>query len=228
MGSEPALIHLSDVSRVIDLSTSLIPVRSVSLSIDRGEFVAITGRSGAGKSTLLNVIGLLDRPTHGSYVLEGRETIAQRASALARWRASMFGFVFQAYQLLEHRSVIDNVMLGMLYRGWSRRVRWSKSIDALRMVDMSDRALERPAALSGGERQRIAIARAIAGAPDILLCDEPTGNLDADTGDSVMDLFTDLNTNGYTVIVVTHDTDVAARADRHITIEDGSITELTR
>lgn len=221
--SDREIVRLDNVGKVVEGNAAVVPLKSISLSIEYGDFVAVVGPSGAGKSTILNILGLLDEPTMGRYLLNGLDTSFHTPRQRARLRASFFGFVFQAYHLLEHRSVIDNVMVGMLYRGWSVRERWARAVGALDAVGLVARSLETPRALSGGERQRIAIARALAGRPRVLLCDEPTGNLDSETGGRILDLFERLNEDGLTLVVVTHDEDVANRAQRTISVVDGFV-----
>jgi macrolide transport system ATP-binding/permease protein len=198
----------------------------VDLQVDAGEWVAIVGPSGSGKSTLLHILGCLDVPSSGTYLFRGIDVAALGDRGRAGLRCRAIGFVFQAFHLLEHRTVAENVMLSEVYRraphGPLRRAR----ADAvLGQVDLAGRAGFRPATLSGGERQRVAIARALMGSPDLLLCDEPTGNLDSATTHTILDLIADLNGSGMTVVVITHEHDVAARASRQVHIVDGRIYE---
>ncbi|MFE5910403.1 ABC transporter ATP-binding protein [Streptomyces wedmorensis] len=207
------------------------PVRALSpceLTIRRGEFVTVVGPSGSGKSTFLNVMGLLDTPTEGTYLLDGVDTGALRDGDRTALRGRRIGFVFQAFHLIPHRSAAENVMLSAVYTAVPRAERRARAMDALDRVGLAHRADALPARLSGGERQRVAVARALAGHPSLLLCDEPTGNLDSDNADAVLTLLDGLHTSGMTVVVITHDRDVAARADRTVTIRDGVLHEHPR
>jgi putative ABC transport system ATP-binding protein len=192
-----------------------------SFRIEAGEWVAIVGRSGSGKSTLLNVLGLLDRPTEGRYVLNGREVSALSGSALAKARSELIGFVFQSFNLLPRETALANVELPMIYARVGGRERKRRALEALDRVGLADRAKHRPTELSGGQKQRVAIARALVNEPALLLADEPTGNLDSASGASILDLFGALNASGVTLVVVTHDPIVAGRAGRVIEIRDG-------
>ncbi len=208
----------------------LVPVealRPTDLTIGRGDHVAITGPSGSGKSTLLNVLGLIDVPTAGRYLVGGVDTALLGEADRTALRARFFGFVFQAFHLVAGRTVVENVELGMLYTRLGRRERRRRVDEALERVELGHRAGAVPATLSGGERQRVAIARAVAGRPEVLLCDEPTGNLDSTTSTAVLDLIDELKaTVGLTVIMVTHDPVVAARAGRLLSVHDGMVVEL--
>ena len=200
----------------------------VSLAIERGEWVSVVGPSGSGKSTLMNLLGLLDRPTSGSYVLDGREVSGLRGGELAKARRELIGFVFQSYNLLPRQSARKNVELPMIYAGVRGTQRKRRAAEALEKVGLSGRASHKPPELSGGQKQRVAIARALVNRPAILLADEPTGNLDTKSGDGILDLFGELNADGTTLIVVTHDMDVAARADRIVEVRDGRIVAEDR
>jgi putative ABC transport system ATP-binding protein len=200
----------------------------VSLDVERGEWVSVVGPSGSGKSTLMNLLGLLDQPTSGSYVLDGCEVSGLRGGELAKARRELIGFVFQSYNLLPRQSARKNVELPMVYAGVHGAQRKRRALDALERVRLSDRARHRPPELSGGQKQRVAIARALVNRPAILLADEPTGNLDTKSGDEILDLFGELNADGTTLIVVTHDMDVAARADRIVEVRDGRIVAEDR
>jgi putative ABC transport system ATP-binding protein len=204
----------------------------VSLDVEPGEWVSVVGPSGSGKSTLMNLLGLLDRPTSGSYVLDGREVSALKGGDLARARRELIGFVFQSYNLLPRESARKNVELPLVYAGSRGAERRKRALAALEKVGLSERAGHRPPELSGGQKQRVAIARALVGRPAMLLADEPTGNLDTrsgegilDTrsGEGILDLFGDLNAVGVTLIVVTHDPEVARRGDRIVDIRDGLV-----
>jgi putative ABC transport system ATP-binding protein len=195
----------------------------MSMSVEPGEWIAIVGPSGSGKSTLMNLIGLLDRPTSGSYTLDGRDVSRLRDGELARARRDLIGFVFQSYNLLPRESALKNVELPMVYAGVGRRERRERALWVLERVGLAGRAHHRPTELSGGQNQRVAIARALINRPALLLADEPTGNLDTASGAEILDLFEELNASGVTVVVVTHDADVAARAERTVELRDGQI-----
>lgn len=215
--------ELSGVTRVFRGTPDVHAVRQCTLTIPRGDFVTIVGPSGSGKSSLLNLLGLLDRPTSGQYVLEGHDTssMSERQRTLLRGRA--LGFVFQSFHLLDHRSALENVQMSMIYRSTSVAERRRRAHDALDSVGLSGRADFHPTRLSGGERQRVAIARALAGRPSLLLCDEPTGNLDSKNSAAVMELFAELNANGTTIALITHDPEVAARGRRILSVRDGIV-----
>ena len=196
-------------------------VAGVSLSVASGEWLSVVGPSGSGKSTLMNLLGLLDRPTSGSYALGGREVSKLKGGELARARRELVGFVFQSYNLLPRRSARENVELPMIYAGVGRRERKRRAMGALVRVGLTDRTSHKPSELSGGQAQRVAIARALANDPALLLADEPTGNLDSVSSEGIMGLFEELNSSGTTLIVVTHDANVATRADRTVEMRDG-------
>ncbi|MFD0148334.1 ABC transporter ATP-binding protein [Streptomyces sp. NPDC127132] len=200
-------------------------LRPCELSVDVGEFVAVVGPSGSGKSTFLNVAGLLDAPTEGTYLLDGIDTAALSDADRTALRGRRIGFVFQAFHLMPHRSATENVMLSMVYSAVPRAERRTRARDALQRVGLAHRFDALPGRLSGGERQRVAIARALAGRPSLLLCDEPTGNLDSGNAETVLALLGELHASGMTVVVITHDRDVAARAGRTVTIRDGILSE---
>ncbi len=195
----------------------------VSLDVEPGEWVSVVGPSGSGKSTLMNLLGLLDRPSSGSYVLDGREVSGLKGGDLARARRELIGFVFQSYNLLPRQSARKNVELPLVYAGVGGAERRKRALAALGQVGLSDRAGHRPPELSGGQKQRVAIARALVGRPAMLLADEPTGNLDTKSGAGILDLFEELNAAGVTLIVVTHDPEVARRGDRVVDIRDGLV-----
>jgi ABC-type lipoprotein export system ATPase subunit len=197
----------------------------VSLDISAGELVAIVGPSGSGKSTLLNIVGCLDRPTQGTYLIEGTDTATLDEGELAALRGRRIGFVFQTFNLLAHRTVLENVMLAEVYVGLGREGRSGRAMAALQRVGIEERANFLPGKLSGGQQQRVAVARALVGSPSLLLCDEPTGNLDSANGATVLALFEDLVKEGMTMLLITHDENVAERMPRRTSITDGRLTE---
>lgn len=201
----------------------VIALDNVSLRIDHGELVAIVGPSGSGKSTMLNVMGTLDRPTSGSVLIDGREVSKLSERRLSAVRSHLIGFVFQSFFLLPGTTAVDNVANGLLYSGVPQRVRRQRAVAALETVGLSRRLSHWPNQLSGGERQRVAIARAIVNKPAIVLADEPTGNLDTASSEAVMGLLHDLHGDGSTIVVITHDTDVAASLPRQISFRDGQV-----
>jgi len=203
-------------------------LRGVTFDIKRNEFVAIMGPSGSGKSTLMNLIGCLDSPTEGRYDLNGKLVSSMSENELAFIRNREIGFVFQVFNLLSRATAFRNVELPLIYRGTRRKEREEKTTRALKMVEMADRMNHRPAELSGGERQRVAIARALVNEPSILLADEPTGNLDSKTGQEILNLFHKIHSQGNTIIIVTHDKDVAYQAQRIIYLRDGRIEKDVR
>jgi putative ABC transport system ATP-binding protein len=198
-------------------------LHEVDLDVEAGDHLAIVGPSGSGKSTMLNVLGLLDRPTDGRYDLDGIDTGALSDTQRTALRASRIGFVFQAFHLMAHRSALENVALPLLYRGMRSRQARAAAATALESVGLQDRQHASPATLSGGERQRTAIARALVGQPRLLLCDEPTGNLDSDNADGVLRLLDDLNATGVTIVVITHGIEVSRRARRVVELKDGTV-----
>lgn len=203
-------------------------LKPTSLDIEPGDYLVVTGTSGSGKSTLLNLIGLLDTPTGGRYLIHGVDVARVSEGERCAIRGRMFGFVFQAFHLLPARSALENVEMGMLYNGRSRLERRRVAMDALARVGLADRIDADPRSLSGGERQRVAIARAVAGSPRVLLCDEPTGNLDSVNTRAVLDLIDELHRDGLTVVLVTHDEDVARRGKRRVVVHDGQVVEVSR
>jgi putative ABC transport system ATP-binding protein len=218
------IIHTSALTKVFGSNgTAVHALRGIDLSVERGEFAALIGPSGSGKSTLMAILGCLDKPTAGTYALDGQRVEALSGRELAEIRNEKIGFVFQQYNLLPKASVVRNVELPMLYAGVGRKERRRRSQELLERVGIPEKAKVLPAALSGGQRQRVAIARALANQPALLLADEPTGALDQKTGHEVLDLFRDLHRLGNTIIIVTHDLSIAATAQRQIEIMDGLI-----
>jgi putative ABC transport system ATP-binding protein len=203
-------------------------LRGLTINIDKGEYVAIMGPSGSGKSTLMNLIGCLDTPTKGSYLLHGKEVAAMNDDDLARIRNEEIGFVFQTFNLLPRATALHNVELPLVYAGISGKDRIERAKAALAKVELTERASHRPNELSGGQRQRVAIARALVNNPSILLADEPTGNLDSKTGEEIMAVFSRLHGGGNTIILVTHEADIAAHAHRVIYVRDGQVEKDVR
>jgi len=203
-------------------------LRGVSIAIERGDYVAIMGPSGSGKSTLMNLIGCLDTPSKGSYLLNEKEVALMNDDELARIRNEEIGFVFQTFNLLPRATALHNVELPLVYAGIAAKARQERARQALEKVELTQRASHRPNELSGGQRQRVAIARALVNDPSILLADEPTGNLDSKTGTEIMGVFARLHESGNTIILVTHEADIAAHAHRVISIRDGQVEKDTR
>jgi len=203
--------------------TAVFALRGIDLDVQQGDFISITGPSGSGKSTLMNILGLLDRPTRGTYRLEGRSMQSLRAGSLAAERNRRIGFVFQSFFLLPRLSLIDNVAMPLVYRGVARGERMRRARAALEAVGLGPMAFRRPTEISGGQQQRVAIARALVGSPSIVLADEPTGALDTFTGETIMAIFQRLNANGLTIIQVTHEPDIAAHARRIVRVRDGQL-----
>ena len=225
-----SLIELTDVRKVYMLDeVEVHALRGVSVTIERGEYVALMGPSGSGKSTLMNTLGCLDRPTDGSYLLDGEEVTSMSRDARARLRNRQIGFVFQNFNLLARTSALENVELPLLYSPRvSGRQRRQRAIDVLRKVGLGDRMDHHPGQLSGGQQQRVAIARALVNSPSILMADEPTGNLDSRTSKEVIQILRELNEqSGITIILVTHDQDIGRNAKRTLVLRDGWIVEDT-
>ena len=219
-----ATIRTHNLQRHYQMGTEMIhALRGVDLTVNRGEYVAIMGPSGSGKSTLMNLIGCLDTPTKGSYLLNEKQVSQMNDDELARIRNEEIGFVFQTFNLLPRATALHNVELPLIYAGVSAKMRHERATQSLEKVELKDRMKHRPNELSGGQRQRVAIARALVNNPSILLADEPTGNLDSKTGVEIMTLFERLHGTGNTIILVTHEPDVAAHAHRVIHIRDGQV-----
>ncbi len=223
------LISMRDIQKVYDMGQAQVhALDGVTLTVNMGDFLAVMGPSGSGKSTLMNVIGCLDSPTSGSYLLKGREIASLGDDELAAIRNREIGFIFQTFNLLPRADALQNVELPLIYSGIARRERHEKATQALEAVGLGDRMHHRPNEMSGGQRQRVAIARALVNSPSILLADEPTGNLDSKTGDEIMALITDLHTAGNTIILVTHEEELARRAARVIRLRDGNVVSDER
>ena len=219
------LIEIQDIFKIYNegKESEVRALDGVSLKIDRGEFVAIVGQSGSGKSTMMNVLGCLDIPTYGTYLLDGTEVTDLTDRQLARIRNREIGFIFQGYNLIQELDALENVTLPLIYQGISVFEREDRAMEALERVGMADRAHHRPSEMSGGQQQRVAIARAIATRPPIIMADEPTGALDSKTGRHVLEILRELNGEGSTIILITHDDGIAAQARRRVRLTDGRI-----
>ena len=218
------IINCSEIAKHYRVGTQLVKaLRKIDLTINKGEYVAIMGPSGSGKSTLMNIIGCLDTPTLGQYVLNGTDVSKMTDDELANVRNREIGFVFQTFNLLPRYSALENVMLPMIYAGVNKKAREERALEVLESVDLSDRVKHKPNELSGGQRQRVAVARALVNRPSIILADEPTGNLDSKTSVEMMKLFSEIHANGNTVIIVTHEEDIAKYAHRIIRLHDGEV-----
>ena len=223
--SEP-IIRLEDVSRIYDTGKVQVPaLLDVDLQVADGEFLAIVGPSGSGKSTMMNILGCLDRPTSGRYVLDGQPVDELSDDGLAFVRSRSIGFVFQSYNLLPRTSALENVAAPLMYQGVPRKERFERAQVVLERLGLGDRLHHVPSELSGGQQQRVGIARALVTEPAMILADEPTGNLDSHSGAEVLELFKDLHALGRTVVLITHDVDVAEAADRAVHIRDGRLQE---
>jgi putative ABC transport system ATP-binding protein len=218
------IISLERVSRVYEMGRVSVPaLDDVSLDVHQGEFVAIVGPSGSGKSTMMHILGCLDRPTHGAYRLAGTPVAELDDNGLARLRSRSIGFIFQSYNLLPRTTALDNVAAPLLYQGIGRAERARRARASLERLGLGDRATHEPTELSGGQQQRVAVARALVTEPALILADEPTGNLDSHAGAEVITLLRELHEAGRTIVLITHDADVAASADRQIHLLDGRI-----
>ena len=218
------LIRLEDLVKIYDTGAiKVLGLKRINLTINRGEFVAIVGKSGSGKSTLMNIIGALDVPTEGEYLLGGEDTSEMSDDQLAHIRNKMIGFIFQQYNLLPKCSLLENVELPLLYGGMPAGERRERAMESLRRVGLEDKWRNLPAQLSGGQQQRVSIARALAGSPSLILADEPTGALDSRTSREVLDFLKELNREGNTIVIITHDSSIALEARRVVRIHDGKI-----
>lgn len=218
------IIETSHISRIYQMGNNTVrALQDISIAIDKGEYVAFMGPSGSGKSTLMNIIGCLDTPTSGSYVLNGQTVSDMTENELAEIRNKEIGFVFQTFNLLPRASALENVALPLIYAGYGKYDREEKAMAALESVSLADRYHHKPNELSGGQRQRVAIARALVNNPSIILADEPTGNLDSKTSYDIMALFQELHDKGHTIIMVTHEDDIAHYAHRIIRLKDGLV-----
>ena len=218
------LLSVKNISKVYDLGPEKISaLKNVSLDIQKGEFVSIVGKSGSGKSTLMHILGLLDSPSSGEIILNGRNTKGMKEKELARTRNNEIGFVFQAFNLLQRTSALDNVLLPLKYSSVPKREWKDKAMKMIKLLGLEDRMNNKSNELSGGQKQRVAIARALINDPSIILADEPTGNLDSKTGDEIIKIFENLHEEGKTVLLVTHNPEIADLADRKIVIKDGEV-----
>ncbi len=218
------LITLSHITKIYKTKSGEVhALENIDLNISEGAFVSITGQSGSGKSTLMNILGCLDRPTSGDYFLEGTPVSSMKEKRLSFIRNNLIGFIFQSFNLIPTLSAVENVELPLVYRGTSKKARRKTALEALKTVGLDQRLNHRPAELSGGQQQRVAIARALAAAPRLILADEPTGNLDSRCGCEIMDILKNLHRSGATIVIITHDSKVAAMAQTCINISDGRI-----
>lgn len=218
------LIEFKEVSKIYHMGDStVIAADKISMQIYKGEFVAIVGQSGSGKSTCMNIIGCLDVPSEGQYLLDGQDVGRMNKNQLAEIRNKMLGFIFQQYNLLPKQNLLENVMVPLMYAGVPLRERKERAMDALESVGLREKFRYRPSQLSGGQQQRVSIARALVGVPSVILADEPTGALDSKTGREVLNILQGLNSQGNTVVLITHDNSIAATAQRIIRLEDGRV-----
>jgi putative ABC transport system ATP-binding protein len=226
MSDEPVapVVEMTDVAKTYEGARPVTALRDCNMRIETADYVAVMGPSGSGKSTLLNLLGLLDEPTSGEYLLDGQPTTQLSEARRCDVRAYQIGFVFQAFHLVSYRSAVENVETGLLYQRLRHRERRERAIEVLERVGLGSRMWATPTELSGGERQRVAIARALVRLPALVLCDEPTGNLDTRSGGHVLDLLDELSADGLTIVVITHDAAVASRAERVVEIRDGLVS----
>ena len=221
-----ALIEIKDMYKIYNPGENEVhALDGVSLAIEKGEFAAVIGHSGSGKSTLMNMIGCLDTPTEGTYILNGRDVSGLTDNELSEIRNEEIGFIFQGFNLIANLDALANVELPLIYRGIDRHTRREAAEESLEMVGLGERMRHKPNQMSGGQQQRVAVARAIAARPPVILADEPTGNLDSRSTEEVLNILKELHKSGRTVIVITHDSEIAAQAERVIRIKDGKITE---
>ena len=224
-----SLIKITNIKRDFVLGNEIVYVlKGINLEIKKGEYVALMGPSGSGKSTLMNLLGCLDTPTSGTYILNGKDVSQMQDDELADIRNKEIGFVFQTFNLLPRTTALDNVALPMIYAGYSKSERKERATEVLKQVNLSDRMDHQPNQLSGGQRQRVAIARALVNKPSIILADEPTGNLDSKTSEEIMTLLEEIHKKGNTIILVTHEEEIAAHAQRIIRMRDGMIEKDTK
>lgn len=222
------IIEVRDISRVYEVGSEVIKaIQSISLDVNRNEYIALMGPSGSGKSTLMNILGCLDTPSSGKYILNGKEVDKMLDDQLAEVRNKEIGFVFQTFNLLPRSTALDNVILPLVYAGWSKKDREERGKEVLAQVGLADRMLHKPNELSGGQRQRVAVARALVNNPSIILADEPTGNLDTKTSVEIMGLIEQIHEHGNTIIIVTHEEDIAQHAHRIVRLRDGLVESDT-
>jgi putative ABC transport system ATP-binding protein len=229
-GPPAPIAELRGISKVYykpDGSVLVEALKAIDLCLDAGQYLAVMGASGSGKSTLMNILGCLDQPTAGSYLLDGRDVATLDDDRLSRARGRKIGFVFQAFNLISELTIVENVEVPLFYQGVHKHERHERAVDKLQLVGLGDRLTHRPTELSGGQQQRVAVARALVTNPSIIMADEPTGNLDSKTGQAILDLISDLHDQGMTIIMVTHDSRVAKRCQRIVFLRDGEVESDT-